>query len=104
MIPHGTPLYSKAPLKKMVVIAGLSAAILLDLRSFASAQSNPSAKPVETDGLGPAHSAAQLPMRAPIGHFQPEPRDLPPGLLDGNISRTQQQIDFDKNLRICRGC
>ena len=104
MIRHSIPLYTKAPLKKMIVIAGLSAAILLDLQSFALAQSSPSAIPAETNGLGPPLSAAHSPMQAPIGHLQPEPRDLPPGLLDGDISRTKEQIEFDKNLRICRGC
>jgi hypothetical protein len=93
-----------AALRTLLVTGGFAAAILAALVSIAPAQNRPNVSSAATSGQGPAPSENRSPMRAPIGHLQPEPRNLPPGLLNEDISRTQEQIDFDKSLRICRGC
>jgi hypothetical protein len=49
------------------------------------------------------YPAVGSPMQAPVGHFQPSPRQTP-SLGHEDISRTQEEIDLDKNLRICRDC
>jgi hypothetical protein len=93
-----------------VATAGLAMAILLgpvDLaaaQSGVSAASGQSAATAETTGQGSRMPpASESPMRAPVGHFQPSPRDTP-GLAHEDISRSREQIDLDKSLRICRGC
>ena len=41
---------------------------------------------------------------APIGHLQPRAADLPPEVRDLGARPTPEQQEFDKKLRICRGC
>lgn len=42
--------------------------------------------------------------KAPIGHRQPRPQDLPPSVSrdEGNVSSSQR--DLDRSLQICRNC
>ena len=45
--------------------------------------------------------------RAPIGHRQPRPQDLPPGVVrgeNGTSGTTAEERALDKKLEICRGC
>lgn len=89
----------RASLKKEIVIAGLAAAILLDLAALAPAQTDRSAAPAPsagTTGQGAKSRAEPSPARAPVGHFQPSPRELP-GLGNEDLSRSKEQIDFDKS-------
>lgn len=41
---------------------------------------------------------------APVGHRQPEVRDLPPAIRHDEGARTSSEADFDKQLRICTDC
>jgi hypothetical protein len=41
---------------------------------------------------------------APIGHLQPRATDLPPEVRNFGAKPTPAQEEFDKKLRICRGC
>jgi len=90
-----------------LVSTSLAIALLFGLTGLASAQTSTnaaSARSAGTTGQGSGtHPASRSPMQAPVGHFQPSPRDTP-GLAREDISRTPEQIDTDKNLRICRGC
>jgi hypothetical protein len=104
MIRTTTWPHSGTALRTLLVTGGFAAAILAALVSVAPAQNRPNTSWAETRGQRPAHSENRFPTRAPIGHLQPEPRNLPPGLLNEDISRTREQIDFDKSLRICRDC
>jgi hypothetical protein len=96
--------------RKTIVATSLAVVFLCGLTSLAPAQTSMSAAsprraaPAATTGKGSGmYPATRSPMQAPVGHFQPSPRELP-GLANENISRTPEQIDADKNLRICRGC
>ena len=78
----------------MSIAAGLAVLIVAGatLSSAALAQGNTAQK-----------SNAQ-PREAPIGHRQPRPADLPPGLARDEGVRTPGQRAFDRELEICRGC
>ena len=98
-----------APFRSLILGGSLAAAVALGLSHSATAQElassigpNGQAPSAETNGLGPVPEAAR-PWRAPVGHFQPSPHELP-GLATEGISRTQDQIDYDRRLRICRDC
>ena len=41
---------------------------------------------------------------APIGHRQPEVRDLPPAVQDNEGSISPKAKELDEKLNICRGC
>src|SRR5262249_41730664 len=97
-------------LGNVLAMAGLATAILFHLASFAlaqngmSAESARSAAVVQSAGREQKMPAASpSPLQAPVGHFQPAPRETP-ALGDEDISRTKEQVDFDNSLRICRGC
>ena len=55
---------------------------------------------VEPQTTGQGSSVGQ----APIGHLQPRAADLPSDVRDVGARPTPAQEDFDKKLRICRGC
>jgi hypothetical protein len=73
----------------------------------AFAQSNPNQptqpKPTELQTTAQGYRAGEIP-EAPIGHLQPRVTDLPPEVRDAGAKRTPAQEEFDKRLRICRGC
>jgi hypothetical protein len=73
----------------------------------AFAQGNPDqpkqAKPAEPQTTGQGYRAGEVP-QAPIGHRQPRVIDLPPDVRDAGAKPTPAEEDFDKRLRICRGC
>jgi hypothetical protein len=41
---------------------------------------------------------------APVGHRQPRPDELPPSERKNEGAVTPAERDFDKSLKICRGC
>ena len=43
---------------------------------------------------------------APVGHFQPRTRDIPPGVSVSPSRSEQEALDraLDDKLKICRGC
>jgi hypothetical protein len=43
-------------------------------------------------------------IEAPVGHRQPRAQDLPRDVRQDEGGRTEEQIEFDKRLSICRGC
>ena len=73
----------------------------------AFAQDNPSqpARPMLTEPqtTGQGYRAGEVP-QAPIGHLQPRAADVPAEVRDAGAKRTPAQEEFDKRLRICRGC
>jgi len=72
----------------------------------AFAQNNPDpkqARPAEPQTIGQGYRAGEVP-EAPIGHRQPRAIDLPPEVRDAGAKPTPAQEEFDKRLRICRGC
>jgi hypothetical protein len=73
----------------------------------ALAQGNPDqpkqAKPAEPQTTGQGYRAGEVP-QAPIGHRQPRATDLSPEVRDAGAKPTPAQEEFDKRLRICRGC
>ena len=44
------------------------------------------------------------PMPAPVGHRQPQQKDLPPSVSRDEGGITAGQRAFDRSLDICRGC
>jgi len=82
------------------LIAALSA-------GSAFAQDNPgrSTRPTLTEPqtTGQGSGLGGVP-EAPIGHLQPRAMDLPPEVRDIGAKPTPAQEEFDKKLRICRGC
>jgi hypothetical protein len=91
-------------LKGVSAITSLAVVMLFVLTIFASAQDKTPSMPAPGGTQYPAFSTVQTPLRAPIGHVQPTPRDLPLGLLERETERTKEQIEFDKKLKICRSC
>ena len=73
----------------------------------AFAQDNPSqsARPMLTEPqtTGQGYRAGEVP-QAPIGHLQPRAADVPAEARDAGAKPTPAQEEFDKRLRICRGC
>jgi len=73
----------------------------------AFAQGNPRqpkpTTPMEPQTTGQGYRAGEVP-EAPIGHLQPKAIDLPPDVRDAGAKPTPAQEEFDKRLRICRGC
>jgi hypothetical protein len=73
----------------------------------ALAQGNPSQPtrpmPTEPQTTGQGYRAGEVP-EAPIGHRQPRAIDVPPEVRDAGAKPTPAQEEFDKRLRICRGC
>jgi hypothetical protein len=72
----------------------------------ALAQSNPDpqqAKPAARPTTGQGYRPGEVP-QAPIGPLQPRATDLSPEVQDAGAKRTPAQEEFDKRLRICRGC
>jgi hypothetical protein len=90
-------------------VAGLATLIMAasTVPERASAQQNNS-----TTGFAPAPVDRppsntldpQPRLQAPIGHRQPRPSDLPPGMARDEGARTPAERELDEKLQICRGC
>ena len=82
------------------VIATLSAG-----GALAQDNPSPSTRPALTEPqtTGQGFRAGER-SEAPIGHLQPRATDLPPEVRDLGAKPTPAQEEFDKKLRICRGC
>jgi cell division protein FtsN len=93
----------RAPMRTFVLVTALAALAVgaIGLASVASAQSNPTPRP-ETPAPRPDTQGRAL--EAPVGHRQPRPQDLPPGMRREEGTRTPDQEALDKKLEICRGC
>jgi hypothetical protein len=85
-----------------------AAVMLIAGWSIAAAQNNPdrSSRPPgdapQTTGQGDAREDARR--QAPIGHRQPRPGDLPPGLDQNLGKRSLEDQELDRKMRICRDC
>jgi hypothetical protein len=82
-----------AALQQFALTAAAAALIALVTAVNASAQEVPGSEPT------PGHV-----IEAPIGHRQPHEWQLPRKVQRDEGKRTEQQIEFDKQLQICRGC
>jgi len=73
--------------------------------AFAQGNPNQSARPMLTEPqtTGQGYRAGEVP-QAPIGHRQPRAIDLPPEVRDAGANPIPAEKEFDKRLRICRGC
>jgi hypothetical protein len=92
--PHRRPL--------MTLAAGLAALILSGaaFSNAALAQTNP---PPQMQPKSQAESDARL--KAPIGHRQPRPQDLPPNVVREESRPTiNNDRALDDKLQICRPC
>jgi hypothetical protein len=99
----GTP--ARALRVRVLALAlALAASIMssIDFSSPAAAQANGAPTPAKANG-------AQLPRdeeryKAPIGHRQPRPRDLPPDVVRDEDRSVAVEKELDKGLEICRNC
>ncbi|WP_157100424.1 hypothetical protein [Rhodoplanes sp. Z2-YC6860] len=82
-----------AALRQFALTAAAAALIALVTAVNAGAQEAPGTEPA------PGHV-----MEAPIGHRQPHEWQLPRKVQRDEGRRTEQQIEFDKQLQICRDC
>jgi hypothetical protein len=86
----------------MTLAGGLVALILSGsaLSNAALAQTNPppQVQPKSDDGSDPR-------LKAPIGHRQPRPQDLPPNVVrEERRPTTTDERALDEKLQICRQC
>ena len=51
----------------------------------------------------PAQASSGVP-EAPVGHRQPDARDVPPNILRNEDAMKPGDTALDKKLNICRGC
>jgi hypothetical protein len=95
----------------MTFAAGWAALVVIGSMDLASAQSNlPSGATPQasqgpsTQGLGSAGAGEQGRVQAPIGHRQPRPQDVSPGVSRDEGNEFEAERELDKKLEICRGC
>jgi hypothetical protein len=90
-------------------VAALVVMIAAGLPIMAAAERN-DRQPPDSQALNPQPSDSQDRARAPIGHRQPRPQDLPPSVLrdeeggGSSSGTTRAQEQLDKDLQICKGC
>jgi hypothetical protein len=82
-----------AALQQFALTAAAAALIALVTAVNAGAQEAPGTEPT------PGHI-----IEAPVGHRQPHEWNLPRKVRKDEGKRTEQQVEFDKQLQICRGC
>jgi hypothetical protein len=82
-----------AALRQFALTAAAAALIALATAVNAGAQEAPGTEPT------PGHI-----IEAPIGHRQPHEWQLPRKVQRDEGHRTEQQMEFDKKLQICRDC
>jgi hypothetical protein len=80
-------------LQRLALVAAAVALLTLAAAAGADAQENADTQPT------PGHIT-----EAPVGHRQPHEWNLPRKLRRDEGQRTEPQIDFDKQLQICRAC
>lgn len=80
-------------LQRLALVAAAVALLSLAAASGADAQDSTDTQPT------PGHIT-----EAPVGHRQPREWNLPRKVQRDEGHRTGPQIDFDKQLQICRGC
>ena len=100
---HRVTLNRASRLRTVTLAAGLATLMLAsaELSVKAAAQSN--SPPLSTS----RQSGEQARDRAPIGHRQPRPQDLPPGVRRDErrtTGITSEDRKLDKRLEICRKC
>ena len=109
MIRHNASAHERKHARNTLVTTGFAVVLLFSFTSLAPAQNSTSvisprsATTAGTTGQGTGMRGIRSPMQAPVGHFQPSPRQTP-SLGHEDISRTRGEIDLDKSLRICRDC
>jgi hypothetical protein len=70
----------------------------------AAAQNNPDQSSTRPAGDPQTTGQAESRRQAPIGHRQPTPKDLPPGLDQNRGARSSDDEALDRKLKICRAC
>lgn len=70
----------------------------------AAAQNNPNQAPRGPNSEPQTTGQDGARRQAPIGHRQPTPKDLPPGLEQNLGTRSLEDQALDQKLRICRDC
>ena len=100
---HRVTLNHSPRLRAVTFAAGLATLMLASAELSVKAAAQLSPPPLSTS----PQSLDQLRDRAPIGHRQPRPQDLPPGVRRderGTIGPTSEERELDKKLEICRRC
>lgn len=92
-IDESVPRDQTAALQWFALAVAAAAVIALFTAVNADAQESANAEPT------PGHI-----IEAPIGHRQPHEWQLPRKVQRDEGKRTEQQVEFDKELKICRGC
>jgi hypothetical protein len=90
--------------RAITLAAALAASTMISINLLVPAMAQP-------DAAAPTAkpNAAQSPRdkeryKAPIGHRQPRPQDLPPGVDNDEDRSIASERQFDKKLEICRNC
>jgi len=100
-------------MRTMMLVA--AAALMMTSLPYAAAAPRESTRPSDSQVLDPQPLQSQDRMKAPVGHRQPRPSDLPPSVLraeeggggtqgQGEGGRTREREDINKDLQICKGC
>ena len=101
---HRATLNHHAPrLRAVTLAAGLATLMLASAALSFKAAAQLSSPPLSTS----RQSGEQARDRAPIGHRQPRPQDLPPGVRRDErrtTGITSEDRKLDKKLEICRKC
>ena len=90
--------------RALTLAAELAALTMISINLLVPAMAQPgAAAPIAKP------NAAQSPRdeeryKAPIGHRQPRPQDLPPGVGNDEDRSIASEREFDKKLEICRNC
>ena len=100
---HRVTLNRASRLRAVTLAAGLATLMLANAELSFKAAAQLSSPPLSTS----RQSGEQARDRAPIGHRQPRPQDLPPGVRRDErrtTGITSEDRKLDKKLEICRKC
>jgi hypothetical protein len=100
---HRTELRRTSCPGTMRVVAGLATLLLVSTGVSGTAMAQMSSTPPSPSPQTPDQPRD----RAPIGHRQPRPQDLPPAVRHeegGTMGATPDERAIDKKLEICRKC
>jgi hypothetical protein len=90
--------------RALTLVAALAALTMISINLFVPAMAQPDAA-AQTEKPNATQSPRdEARYKAPIGHRQPRPQDLPLGVANDEDRSVASQRKFDKKLEICRNC
>ena len=84
--------------------AALAALTMISINLFVPAMAQPYAAAQTAKPNATQSPRDEERYKAPIGHRQPRPQDLPPGVDNDEDRSIASERQFDKKLEICRNC